>query len=51
MEYSGNGRQFQLAPTNAREVLLYRPMFWVRGSRPPPESSILFSFETDIAGG
>jgi hypothetical protein len=33
------------------EVLLYRPMFWVRGSRPPAESDILLSFGTDFAGG
>jgi serine/threonine protein kinase len=33
------------------EVVLYRPMSWVGGSRPPAQSSILFSFETDFAGG
>jgi len=33
------------------DVLLYRPMSRVRGWRPPTESSILFSFETDFAGG
>jgi ABC-2 type transport system ATP-binding protein len=33
------------------EVLLYRPIFRIRGWRPPMESSILFSFELDFAGG
>ena len=35
----------------SQEVPLYRPMSGVRGSRPQTESSILFSFETDFAGG
>jgi hypothetical protein len=29
----------------------YRPILKVRGSRRETESSILFSFETDFAGG
>jgi hypothetical protein len=32
-------------------VVLNRPMFRLRGSRAPAQSSILFSFETDFAGG
>ena len=34
-----------------REVLLYRPMFRMRTGGDPAESSILFSFEIDFAGG
>ena len=33
------------------EVLLYRPMFRMRTGGDPAESSILFSFEIDFAGG
>jgi hypothetical protein len=33
------------------QVLLYRPMFRMRTGGDPAESSILFSFEIDFAGG
>jgi hypothetical protein len=44
----GNG-----APMPAPRALsdINRPMFKMRGSHPPPQSCILFSFETDLAGG
>jgi hypothetical protein len=39
------------SPLKVKEVLLYRPMFRMRTGGDPAESSILFSFEIDFAGG